>query len=138
MVYTRWGNTAVDIKRRKKTKLSEEGRRKEVIEMLHEECPNSKGKNIQIYFTDTLEISEDGDDKTTESMTQLYALAGTMDDFDCDKTAAVVCADWEQQDEKLTKRYNDLLDRLPSEGGYKKNYRKTFAYYFDMKTNAKK
>ena len=61
-----------------------------------------------------------------------------MDDFDCDKTAAVVCADWEQQDEKLMKRYNDLMDRLPSDGSYKKNFRKTFAYYLDMKTNARK
>ena len=106
--------------------------------MLHEECPNSKGKNIQVYFTDTMEITEEGDDKTSESLTQLYALAGTMDDFDCDKTAAVVCADWESQIENLMKRYNDLYDRLPAEGKYRKNYRKTFAYFLGMKTNQKK
>ena len=35
VVYTRWGNTPVDIKRRKKSNLSEEGRRQEVLEMLN-------------------------------------------------------------------------------------------------------
>ena len=138
VIYTRWGSAALDIKRRAKSKLTEEGRRQEVIDMLHEECPNSKGKNIQVYFTDTMEITEEGDDKTSENITQLYALAGTMDDFDCDKTAAVVCADWESQIETLLKRYNDLYDRLPSEGNYRKHYRKTFAYFLNMKTNQKK
>ena len=64
--------------------------------MLHEECPASKEKNIQVYFTDTMEFGEPTD-KTTESIRQMYTYAATKGDFDCDKTAAVVCNDWEHQ-----------------------------------------
>ena len=46
VVYTRWGSAPLDVKRRKKSKLTEEGRREEVLEMLNQECPASKGKNI--------------------------------------------------------------------------------------------
>ena len=82
-----------------------------------------------------MEIDEDGSDKTSESITQMYALAGQKDDFDCDKTAAVVCADWNERCESLMKKYNDYYDRLPVEGGYRKLFKKTFAYFLSMKTN---
>lgn len=69
VAYTRWGNSEEQKRNRKRAKLTEESRRADVIAMLEEECPASKGKNIQVYFTDTYEVVEDGSDKTSEVLT---------------------------------------------------------------------
>ena len=96
VAYTRWGSGEAFVQRRKRAKLTEESRRAEVLAMLEEECPASKGKNVQVYFTDTYEVREDGSDKTSEALTQLYTHAACLDDFCCEQSAAVVCGDWQE------------------------------------------
>ena len=91
--------------------------------MLNEECPNSKGKNLKVFFTDAFELGEPYD-KTTEAMTQLYTYAATIEDFKCDQTAAVVVGDWDKQFALIVKKFNNLYDKL--DGDYKKTYQEKF------------
>jgi len=65
VVYTRWGFSDADKRKRKMQKLTEDARRAEVITWLNSEYPNSKGKSIEVYFTDTFEINNDRTDETS-------------------------------------------------------------------------
>ena len=58
VIYTRWGNDKKAKLGRARGNLTEEGRTKEVVEMLNTECPLSKGHMIPVYFTDTLDIDD--------------------------------------------------------------------------------
>lgn len=87
--------------------------------MLNKECPTTKDRNINVFFTDAFEIREDGQDKTTEALTQVYAYAATLDDFCCDQTTAVTCGDWEKQYGTILNTFNENRARLPKDGGYK-------------------
>ena len=59
VVYTRWGFSEMDKQRRNKSKLTEEGRRNEVLSWFYTEYPNSRGKTIGVYFTDTFGMETD-------------------------------------------------------------------------------
>ena len=51
--------------------------------MLNDECPESRGKSIKVFFTDAFEVRADGNDKTSEALTQIYTYAATIDAFEC-------------------------------------------------------
>ena len=52
--------------------------------MLNKDFPNSRGKDVKVYFSDAFEINPDCDDKTSEVMKELYDYAKNLDDFQCE------------------------------------------------------
>ena len=57
VLYTRWGQDPFQVKQREIQRLTEKSRTDEVIQMLNEECPNSRGKDIKVFFTDAFELT---------------------------------------------------------------------------------
>ena len=83
VVYTRWGFSAVDKKRRAKARLTEEGRRNEVLDWLNKEYPSSRGKAIDVYFTDTFGMESDKSDETSNTLREIWTVAAAKEDFIC-------------------------------------------------------
>lgn len=140
VAYTRWGHTAEQERNRKRSNLSEEGRRNEVIAMLNKECPASKGKTISVYFTDTFEMEAPGyGDPTSAALQELYTHARTLNDFACSDTVAVHCTNWQDQYQILKNNYNSAMERISGYGpDYKDRFREKFSFLLDMELETKK
>lgn len=141
VVYTRWGHDQARVIERKRSKLTEESRTNEVVAMLNEECPASKGKHIGVFFTNSFEITEAKEDRTSEALREIWTFAATLEDFACSNAEAVKVADWEAQYETLYNKYLNLINRIPIDGidgTYKYRYKRTFKYVSSMKHTIKK
>lgn len=63
--------------------------------MLNSEYPNSKGKTIGVYFTDTFEINEDNNDETSDTMRTIWNVAAHKKNFMSNEIYAVSNMNWE-------------------------------------------
>ena len=62
-------------KLRKLKGITDESVKDKIIKFLHENMPNSKNKEINIFFTNFIEMDEDNTDVTSENLKKLVALA---------------------------------------------------------------
>ena len=116
VVITHWGSSEEAKKRRKKAKKDKESLEKMIRDKFAELCPDSKGKNIKIHFTDVFEMNSDGSDPTSKVLQEFYTQATKKDDFDCAQTAAVSVTYWKDAREELTKIYEKKMKSLKEFG----------------------
>ena len=64
---------------RKNKGLTDENMKAKIIQFLNEKMPNSKNKEITIFFSDISEMDEDNNDVTSENLKKLIALAQQVD-----------------------------------------------------------
>lgn len=94
VLYTRWESSDSAKKRRKMQKLTEDRRRDDVLKFIANEYPASKGKPIDVYFTDTFEVNNDQNDATSETLKLIWNVAAAKEDFKTSNIQAVKCVTW--------------------------------------------
>ena len=83
IVVTQWSNNPypVGLRAQQHPPLTEEGKKAGILAQIHEEFPDSRDKNLTVYFTDVFEIGE-AHDKTTGVMAEIVAHAYSNSFFD--------------------------------------------------------
>ena len=62
-------------KLRKVKGITDESMKDKITQFIHANMPNSKNKEINIFFTNFIEMNEDNSDITSENLKKLIALA---------------------------------------------------------------
>jgi len=67
IVVTKWGQADSDKNKRKRIKITEQGKQEEIINLLNAGFAKSTSRTLRVYFSDTLEINEDLSDYTSKA-----------------------------------------------------------------------